>query len=71
MSTEYKLSYTANEIDEKLGMIDQLSEEIEEIKKNGGGCGSLDVTDDGAGHVTIELSGLSVTDDGAGHVTID
>lgn len=71
MSTEYKLSYTANEIDEKLGMIDQLSEEIEEIKKNGGSCGSLDVTDDGTGHVTIELSGLSVTDDGAGHVTID
>lgn len=30
MSTEYKLSYTANEIDEKLGMIDQLSEEMKQ-----------------------------------------
>lgn len=28
MAAEYKLSYTAQEIDEKLGRIDQLSEEI-------------------------------------------
>lgn len=36
----------------------------------GGGGGSLDVTDDGKGHVTIQLSGLDISDDGAGHATI-
>ena len=32
MDTEYELSYTAAEIDERLGMIPQLSDEVEELK---------------------------------------
>lgn len=35
---EYKLSYTAEDIDERLGKISQLSEDIENLK-NGGGSG--------------------------------
>ena len=44
MATEYKLSYTASEIDEKLGKIDEnttniskLSEDIADLKENGTG----------------------------------
>ena len=29
---EYKLSYTASEIDERLGMVDKLSSEIETLR---------------------------------------
>jgi hypothetical protein len=32
MATEYKLSYTAAEINNKLGQIDNLSEEIADLK---------------------------------------
>lgn len=32
MDTEYELSYTAAEIDERLGMVTQLSDEVEELK---------------------------------------
>lgn len=46
MATEYKLSYTASEIDEKLGKIDEnttniskLSEDIADLKENGTGGG--------------------------------
>lgn len=46
------------------------AERAESAGGGGGGGGSLDVTDDGAGHVTIQLYGLDVSDDGAGHVTI-
>lgn len=34
MATEYKLSYTAAQIDEKLGMVDELSEEVNVLKNN-------------------------------------
>ena len=47
MATEYKLSYTASEIDEKLGKIDEnttnigkLSEDIADLKENGTGGGN-------------------------------
>ena len=35
MATEYKLSYTAAEIDEKLGQISELQEELDELKGEG------------------------------------
>ena len=35
MATEYQLSYTAEEIDERLGMVGTLSEEIVDLKKAG------------------------------------
>lgn len=38
MANEYKLSYTAEEINSKLGQIDSLSEEIVDLKANGSGA---------------------------------
>lgn len=40
MATEYKLSYTAAEINNKLGQVEQLFEEIEDLKAGGGGSGT-------------------------------
>ena len=35
MATEYKLSYTASEIDNKLGQVEQLFEDVANLKENG------------------------------------
>ena len=45
MATEYKLSYTGAEINEKLGKVDELSEAIDELKENGTGGGIKEETD--------------------------
>ena len=41
MATEYKLSYTGAQINEKLGKVDQLETEIADLKENGTGGGSV------------------------------
>ncbi len=48
----------------------QIIQRLDELEVGGAGGGSIKVTDDDAGHVTIALQGFSVTDDGAGHVTV-
>ena len=79
--SEFKLSYTAQEIDNKLSKIDDLALKSEiptaindalvEAKENGMFDSPISIIDDGQGNVTIATdSSITITDDGNGNVII-